>query len=853
MASNKRKSKKAPLKFIDVYLDDAQIEQYKEGGYTVEPLEEPIKPNVQKDTWGRSLNDKWYGFDPETKKYTIAPYKIDELRKQTAGVSKYDALERVQPQVAESTKPDIAPVQKLNMQDAVNQKAAERDIITDKIKQLSLLTDEDKASILMDPRKVDEYNYLLQDYDPGTIKQSTPQSTAGRAWDIITNPFDAFEYAVRTGDVSNMPRNYNEMRMAGIDPSAGQGANAVGNTLNTFTNLFDAGDKVVRNVGEGNYGTAALEALRFLPGARVNTGAGKYLSQGYNKIATGNSRIPLAWKMEQISDITTPIKNKYNLTDDEAFVLGKYINTPYSIRRGTAESEIFDNLIKRNSAILDEINNPITKVLDHSTQSGKDIVPSTFGSTFTFPGNRSWSVGVDPRFTDTGRRRLVIPSKYSKELDFTAVPYDDTRLVKGWNASAHGNPLTKLDMSAEKELIGNIPEGYKVIGKSNEGGFENIFIKPNKVRQQLPGSPNALSSADDVGRGFKSENFSEKVATLKNKTNNSLENIDYELSTILKKINPIYQSKAKNELKEANQWQKDWYNHPASKKRTQDLSDEYNYDIKQKMYLHGEKNGLSKTEIDEIIANDPEKYFPKNNWDKLLERVDAENYLSQFQTKGSKINKILKGEKRLHKGNFGVSGHRLDKNYKGYRQNFVDKYSPKVKSTGIHEGNHGLTEGNYLIPHEEQKNIVKIFGDDAVIPQRNSNREFNSYEDYLKDPTEVYARIMELREFMGLAPNQVAEGNMFFNMIAKGRRGETPVDSDFFNLIQDTSKFKELFNRLPAIAPIAIGAGAATYLANPWNNQEGQQFQNGGYVDVELSDEDIARYKAAGFKIEDIT
>jgi hypothetical protein len=55
----------------------------------------------------------------------------------------------------------------------------------------------------------------------------------------------------------------------------------VGNALNMTTNLFDAGDKVVRNVGEGNLLGAGMEALRFLPGARMTTGlgkqAGKYL------------------------------------------------------------------------------------------------------------------------------------------------------------------------------------------------------------------------------------------------------------------------------------------------------------------------------------------------------------------------------------------------------------------------------------------------------------------------------------------------------------------------------------------------------------------------------------------------
>jgi hypothetical protein len=128
------------------------------------------------------------------------------------------------------------------------------------------------------------------------VNESTaPQSYASRAWDMVTNPQVAFEYAVRTGDFRNMPHNYNDMLMAGIDPSAGGGSNLVGNTLNTSTNLFDAGDKVVRNIGEGNYGTAALEALRFLPGARMTTGLGRkvgtYLKSTAPEYAAGFSKL----------------------------------------------------------------------------------------------------------------------------------------------------------------------------------------------------------------------------------------------------------------------------------------------------------------------------------------------------------------------------------------------------------------------------------------------------------------------------------------------------------------------------------------------------------------------------------
>jgi hypothetical protein len=110
------------------------------------------------------------------------------------------------------------------------------------------------------------------------MKASNPEpSTLERAWEYATNPLTAFEYAVSGGGAENMPYNINAMRMAGIDPGVVEGRNMVGNTLNMF-NLVDAGDKVFRNTAEGNYGTAALEALRFVPGARVNTGAGKFLT-----------------------------------------------------------------------------------------------------------------------------------------------------------------------------------------------------------------------------------------------------------------------------------------------------------------------------------------------------------------------------------------------------------------------------------------------------------------------------------------------------------------------------------------------------------------------------------------------
>jgi hypothetical protein len=188
----------------------------------------------------------------------------------------YDPLYTIEPQVTESTAVRNLPKQdKKVVEKAIAKKTTERKAVAQKIQANPLLTQAQKDEILLDPRKLDENVNLAYEKGPDTIQQVEPQSTASRAWEYITNPLTAAEYAISGGGAENMPRNINEMRMAGIDPGVVAGRNLVGNTLNYTTNLFDAGDKVVRNLGEGNYGTAALEAMRFLPGARVSTGLGK--------------------------------------------------------------------------------------------------------------------------------------------------------------------------------------------------------------------------------------------------------------------------------------------------------------------------------------------------------------------------------------------------------------------------------------------------------------------------------------------------------------------------------------------------------------------------------------------------
>ena len=411
------------------------------------------------------------------------------------------------------------------------------------------------------------------------------------------------------------------------------------------------------------------------------------------------------------------------------------------------------------------------------------------------------------------------PASGRVDADYT----DPLTLAVTMGAGAYGKGLSLADAA----LVGLDAGTYgassagKTLGKA---GF-NVL----KGYKQIKTPKTTIDNVDKLNlNSFKDIVNNKKINNLK-------ENINYELSTIPKKISPYYQKEASNKLKSGNSWSKEWYNHPETKQRLKTLSEEFNLqDLKNinrdRALTRNSPDNLKYHTQEELNNAFPDMSFSEysktigridNKWDQILNNINKEPYIGKFQSKDSKLQTILKGEARVHKNNYGSSGHFLDKDYKGVRQNLIDKYSPNIESTTIHEGNHSFTNGNNWIPQTEQENIVQIFGDNTKVPKRNAEGKFNTFEEYFQNPTEVYARIMQLRKYMGVKPGEIVDGHKFFGMMAKGRKGETPVDSKFFDLIKDTPKFKDLFNRLPVVT----GAVTATGLALQQNKK-----QSGGWL-----------------------
>lgn len=238
----------------------------------------------------------------------------------------------------------------------------------------------------------------------------------------------------------------------------------------------------------------------------------KELYKEYNKVATGNSRLTdlgvPAWKVEKPANnsIYSGLSRPYiarTVTDEEADLLSTFGE---GMRfNSQAEWDAMEALTKSGATDFSKGNIPISRVIGYynrGNEEQKAIEALKRGDVFTTPTEKSirtWSAGV-PDISEAeylkGKTRLIIPSRYTKNLGshFSAMPYDDAR-VGFIHADSGGGmgPYLNIRATRENELMGNIPEGFKVIGRSSEDGMNNLIIKPINNRNKFLNTQNTLT------------------------------------------------------------------------------------------------------------------------------------------------------------------------------------------------------------------------------------------------------------------------------------------------------------------------------------------------------------------------
>lgn len=180
--------------------------------------------------------------------------------------------------------------------------------------------------------------------DPNHISFGPPANPTfgdymGRAWDIATNPTDAFMYSIQ-GDVSDMPWNYNKAKRAGIDlNSTMRGGNLVGDVLESTVNPFTIADDLYQGVSSGDPLAIAETALYATPFTRA-------LARG-RKLNKTTKAVPTTPKT------TVPTPKTSTIDEEKAELINRFRNKygPGSTgnKKVPTADEIFDNLFDENT------------------------------------------------------------------------------------------------------------------------------------------------------------------------------------------------------------------------------------------------------------------------------------------------------------------------------------------------------------------------------------------------------------------------------------------------------------------------------------------------------------------------
>lgn len=407
-----RKQEGGEQDYLELELTPEEIQAYKDGGYIVEDISIPSLNTYQdggtytyagrkdskykKDSSGnwmisnKSTGNKYVPIKDPTGK------RAKELNRAAVPEQTYDIV-RVPSESTDTQflKNQMKQVGENRLQEYINAANYEKSVIDGMIKEMrsqDFLSPDERRKGLTSKSKVskERRNKAIQDLKWDAIKKphetykdvkkyyekldkldkvkALPKgydfSTSASAYDILTNPLDAFKYSVSTGDISNMPANYNELVKAGIDPLEHRGGNLVGNVVNTY-NPVDIGDKVTHYTKKGDYLNAGLNLLRAAPYAqglskvpaiaRTLGVLDKYLVE---PVEAGLKYAPLA----NVTRNASPLVN----------TLGKTATVGNALR-----ARAFVHAAQKSPELLDALGNVISKKdyksLKKAVESGLDV------------------------------------------------------------------------------------------------------------------------------------------------------------------------------------------------------------------------------------------------------------------------------------------------------------------------------------------------------------------------------------------------------------------------------------------------------------------------------------------------
>jgi hypothetical protein len=276
---------------------------------------------------------------------------------------------------------------------------------------------------------------------------------------------------------------------------------------------------------------------------------------------------------------------------------------------------------------------------------------------------------------------------------------------------------------------------------------------------------------------------------IKKMFNKAASNVKFQAQRGLRRIVPGYVNKKMAAIDKGNQWTKDWYSNPIIKERYDNwVEKKYNYITPkeaafQKQLIEIEPNLVRSINLDKSYANRLSGTIARDNYDKLLEQG--------FFTKGTTNRSSAFGANTtLARYAHGPNDALIDVLHPEFRAG-----SKNIANTTVHENIHAITKGDDGLTRNARTALTKPFA-----------KAEDKFDKYLRKPTEVHARIGELRRQFRLTPEQVVDVNTMNRIMDLGLKGKTSVDKRWFELVKDKQSLRWLFNNAPVVAAPVAGA-----------------------------------------------
>ena len=408
---------------------------------------------------------------------------------------------------------------------------------------------------------------------------------------------------------------------------------------------------------------------------------------------------------------------------------------------------------------------------------------------------------------------------------FRANPNVEPIIENGFNMSkqfskAYFSPKFNVADQYGQGFIAEVPRDAATWGNRYGRGKTWSQI----AQQDIPVDQGRILQKDWL-MGYKPVNTStaSSIATEGSKTP-FLEKVGESMLRGIKKIKPGYAQRKLDQVDVGNNWTREWYSNPIIKER-------YDNWIEKGSDFTSADNALFQLNMNDVMKGSGLNDLPESLVKRFHGTIARDN-LDKFLQTGKATKGVLdplppiNSQPPVGRYSYSDNDALID-----VLNSSIHKKGYTVPNTTVHENIHYVTRGDLGLTSNSKKFLQRPFN---VDPNTGMPLKGTTADDiYLTKPTEVHARIGELRRSFGLRPEQQVDYPMLDRIIEAGKRGETTVRPEWFNLINNKSDLKWLFNNAPAIAaPVVAGAALSEqkYGGQPCYKCGGQKMQQGGPI-----------------------